>query len=95
MLSKGLSAGAGAGGAVYFQPKYSSDTLLAMLSKSLKGEQGDFFVMLLVFYKSKVIRDIFGSSTMQNEWSSGIAMTFFLLGFHPSMSYQCDSTKHT
>lgn len=64
MFSKGLSAGARAGGVVYFQPKYSSNTPLAMLSKTFKGEQGDYFVMLLCLYKSKVIKDIFGSSTM-------------------------------
>lgn len=56
MFSKGLLAGAGAEGVVYFQPKYGSDTVIALLSKTLKGEQGDFFVVLLCLYKSESLR---------------------------------------
>lgn len=79
VFSKGLSAGAGG---VYFQPEYSSDTLLALLSRTPKGEQ-----RWLCLYKSRVIKGIFGSSSVQNESSSSISITFSFASFQPSIVY--------
>lgn len=69
VFSKGLFAGAGG---VYFQPQYDSDTLLALLSRTPKGEQRQ-----LCLYKSWVIKGVFGSSTVQKEWSSSISIGKF------------------
>lgn len=79
VYSKGLFAGAGG---VYFQPQYNSDTLLALLSRTPKGEQRQ-----LCLYKSWVIKGVFGSSTVQNEWSSNISIISSLASFHPSILY--------
>lgn len=73
VFSKGLFAGAGG---VYFQPQYDSDTLLALLSRTPKGEQRQ-----LCLYKSWVIKGVFGSSTVQK----GVVQQYFhwQVSIHP------------